>query len=328
MLTKNRVLIVDGLNVFMRHYMAHPAMSENGEQIGGIVGFYYNVIQLLEKCKPESIVVVWEGGGSKRKRDLYKDYKKGSKPRKMNRYYDSEEIPDSLQNRNYQLKTLIALLSSLPICQIYVEDAEADDAIGYIAKYKLSKKNKIIVSGDHDYYQLIEKNCIVYSPNSKKFVGTNDVIEKYGIHPNNFCLAKSIVGDKSDNIPGVPGVGFKTLAKEFKDVFLKEDFSNNTFQLFVDNDVKHSEKPKKKVFKSIKDNEKLIERNVRLVRLDVDNLAHVQIKHIDEIIENFKPAWNNIKGNKILNQNNITNIDFLKHGIYFRSLTRGKITNE
>ena len=116
------------------------------------------------------------------------------------------------------LKTLIDILSKLPVCQIYVEDAEADDAIGYICQYKLSKKSKIIVSGDHDYYQLISDNCIVYSPNSKSFVNKNKVIEKYGIHPSNFCLAKSVVGDKSDNIPGVPGAGFKTLSKEFGDI--------------------------------------------------------------------------------------------------------------
>ncbi len=154
-MVKNRVLIFDALNVFMRHYIAHPAMSDNGEQIGGIVGFYYNLVGLIEKCKPESVIVVWEGGGSKRKRDLYPDYKRGGRPAKMNRYYEKDEIPDTLENRNFQIRTLIGILSNLPVCQIYVEDAEADDAIGYMSKYKLKDKNKIIVSGDHDFYQLI-----------------------------------------------------------------------------------------------------------------------------------------------------------------------------
>jgi len=328
MLVKDRVLIFDGLNVFMRHYIANPAMSDNGEQIGGIAGFYYNMVNLIEKCKPESVIVVWEGGGSKRKRDLFKEYKNGSKPQKLNRYYDKEDIPDSYQNRNFQLSTLIAIISNLPVCQIYVEDAEADDAIGYICKYKLHKKNKIIVSGDHDYYQLIDDDCIIYSPNSKSFINTEKVIERYGVHPHNFCLAKSMVGDKSDNIPGVPGVGYKTLAKEFKDLFLKEDFENNSFQLFIENDVKAESNPKKKLYKSIKKNEDLIERNVKLVRLDIDNLAHVQVKKIDESIENFKPAWNNINGNKILNKHNIKNINFFKHNFYFRSLTKGQLINE
>jgi len=324
-MVKDRVLIFDALNVFMRHYIAHPAMSDNGEQIGGIVGFYYNLVNLIEKCKPESVIVVWEGGGSKRKRDIYPEYKKGSRPAKMNRYYDNDEIPDSVANRNFQIKNLIGILSNLPICQVYIEDAEADDAIGYICKYKLSDKNKVIVSGDHDFYQLVDDNCIIYSPNSKSFIDTNVVIKKYGIHPYNFCLAKSMVGDKSDNIPGVPGLGFKTLAKEYGTLFLKEDFENNAFQLFVDNDVKHSENPKKKIYKTIKDSEKLIERNVKLVRLDVDNLVHMQTKRIDESIENFKPAWNNINAIKYLKENNIKNIDILQHGYLFKTLTQGKI---
>tara|TARA_R100000697_G_scaffold110724_2_gene127291 strand:+ start:110 stop:1087 length:978 start_codon:yes stop_codon:yes gene_type:complete len=322
---KNRVLIFDALNVFMRHYIAHPAMSDNGEQIGGIVGFYYNLVNLIEKCKPESVIVVWEGGGSKRKRDLYPDYKKGGRPAKMNRYYEKEEIPDSLANRNFQIRTLVGILSHLPVCQIYVEDAEADDAIGYICQYKLKNKNKIIVSGDHDFYQLISENCIVYSPNSKSFVDTQKVLTKYGVHPSNFCLAKSIVGDKSDNIPGVEGVGYKKLTKEFTDIFQTENFESNTFGFFVSNDVKHGEHPKKKIYKSIKNCEKLIERNIRLVRLDIDNLAHIQTKRIDESIENFNPAWNNLNANKHLNKNNIKNIDFLRHGYLLRSLTKGKL---
>ena len=325
MLVKNRVLIIDALNVFMRHYAAHPAMSDNGEQIGGIVGFYYNLVNMIEKCKPESVIVVWEGGGSKRKRDLYKDYKSGRKPAKMNRYYDQEEIPDTYKNRNYQVSTLVSLISNLPICQMYIEDAEADDAIGYICNYKLKNKNKVIVTGDHDYYQLVGKDCIIYSPNSKTFIDADKVIERYGVHPSNFCLAKSIVGDKSDNIPGVPGVGFKKLSKEYSELLLKEDFQNNSFQLFIENDVKHQDNPKKKIYKSIKENEDLIERNVKLVRLDVDNLAHVQIKYINSCIEDFKPAWNNIQANKILLKNNIKNIDMMRHSNYFRNLTKTRI---
>ena len=324
-MVKNRVLIFDALNVFMRHYIAHPAMSDNGEQIGGIVGFYYNLIGLVEKCKPESVIVVWEGGGSKRKRDLYPDYKKGGRPAKMNRYYEKEEMPDTLENRNFQIRTLVGILSNLPVCQVYVEDAEADDAIGYMCKYKLKDKNKIIVSGDHDFYQLVDDDCIVYSPNSKSFVNTDKVLEKYGVHPRNFCLAKSVVGDKSDNIPGVTGVGYKKLAKDFSELLLNKDFDNNLLGFLIDNDVKHSEHPKKKIYKSIKDNEKLIERNIKLVRLDVNNLVHMQTKRIDESIENFKPAWNNLKAIKHLNENNIKNIDFLRHGYLLRTLTKGKL---
>ena len=93
---KDRYLIVDGLNLFTRHYVAHPAMSKNGEQIGGFVGFFNNITRLITRCRPEKVFVIWEGGGSQRKRNLYPDYKKGSRPQKLNRYYD--DIPDTKRN--------------------------------------------------------------------------------------------------------------------------------------------------------------------------------------------------------------------------------------
>ena len=62
---KNRVILVDGLNLFTRHFMANPAMSENGEQVGGIVGFFNNLTRLISRCRPEKVYIIWEGGGSK-----------------------------------------------------------------------------------------------------------------------------------------------------------------------------------------------------------------------------------------------------------------------
>ena len=129
----------------------------------------------------------------------------------MNRYYD--DIPDTQHNKNNQLKNLISLLRMIPVVQVYVDDAEADDIIGYLCNYTLKEKNKIIVSSDHDYYQLINKKTIIWSPTLKAFVNDKKVIQRYNVHPNNFCLAKCIVGDKSDNIPGVKGVGYKVLTK-------------------------------------------------------------------------------------------------------------------
>ena len=102
---KGRVILVDGLNLFTRHFMANPAMSENGDHVGGIVGFFNATMRLIEKCKPEGVVVVWEGGGSVKKRGLYKDYKQKSKPQNLNRFYE-DEIPSTYQNRNNQIKTL------------------------------------------------------------------------------------------------------------------------------------------------------------------------------------------------------------------------------
>jgi len=314
----SRHLLVDGLNLFTRHYVAHPAMSGNGEQVGGVVGFVNNLTRLVDRCNPSNVTVFWEGGGSKRKRDLYSDYKASRRPQKLNRYYESDLIPDSVKNRNYQLKTIIDILDCFPITQIYVEDAEADDAIGYISKYKLRDEPKIIVSSDYDFYQLIDPLTIIWSPTLKKFVRTDFVLEKFQVHPNNFCLAKSISGDKSDNIPGVDGVGYKKLAKRFTKFSSEDDYLINEFF----DDVRELKKTKKlKMIDSVLTSEKLIRRNWKLVHLDVNNLSHTQVNKINEKVENPNKTCNNINAHKILKQNSITQIDLIQSNFVFKRLS-------
>jgi len=301
--------------------MANPAMSENGEHVGGVVGFFNAMMRLVEKCKPEGIVVVWEGGGSVKKRGLYKDYKQKSKPQNLNRYYE-DDIPSTYQNRNYQLKTLINLLSKTPVCQTYIEGAEADDAIGYMCKYLLKDKNKIIISSDHDFYQLIDEKTIIWSPTLKNFVNEQKVIERFGIHPANFYLAKSIAGDTSDNIPGIKGVGYKSLSKRF------QKFTEGSEYILSDlvADAKSmitSKSPK--IFSNIVNEEKLIKRNIQLVLLDSNNLSISQIQKIESDIENFVPTWDNIGVHKILKESTITSIDIQRWSYLLKNLKKGTI---
>ena len=98
------VLIVDGLNVFMRHFVANPTMSSLGHHAGGVVGFLKNLRLLVDKIEPSEVIVVWEGGGSARRRAIYPEYKEKRKPQKLNRFYGSD-IPDSVVNRSDQVST-------------------------------------------------------------------------------------------------------------------------------------------------------------------------------------------------------------------------------
>lgn len=318
---KDRVILVDGLNLFTRHFMANPAMSENGEQVGGIVGFFNSLMNIIEKCTPEGVVIVWEGGGSVKKRGLYSDYKKKSRPQNLNRYYE-EDIPDTYQNRNFQIKTLITLLREIPVCQTYIEGAEADDAIGYMCKYLLKDKNKIIVSSDHDFYQLVDDKTIIWSPTTKTFINTQKVIEKFGIHPKNFYLAKSISGDGSDNIPGVKGVGYKSLSKYFH--MLTEDNTHILSDIISEANSKITNKSPK-IFSSIVNEEDLIKRNIKLVLLDSNNLSIAQIKKLENDIENFKPAYNNMYIYKLLKETTIKSIDVQRWSYVLKNLKKGNI---
>ena len=149
------VLLVDGMNLFIRGFVANPSMSENGFHVGGVVGFLNSLRNCIEKFKPTDIFVVWEGGGSSRRRAIYSDYKRKSRPQKLNRFY-GEDLPDTAENRNQQISMIVDLLKDTPTCQIYVPDCEADDVIGYLSKYKFSDQKKLIISSDKDFYQLLD----------------------------------------------------------------------------------------------------------------------------------------------------------------------------
>ena len=186
----------------MRHFAANPSVSENGEHIGGSVGFLKGVQLLIDNFHPEKLYVIWEGGGSARRRSIYKGYKSGRRPVKLNRFYEAD-IPDTVGNRNYQINLTTKLLGLSGIPQLYVSDCEADDVIGYLSKNKLKNENLIIVSSDKDYYQLLEKNRVkIWSPGQKKILTTESVRERFGIPVENFCVARCFCGDGSDGLPG------------------------------------------------------------------------------------------------------------------------------
>ena len=299
----NRTIIIDAYNLFTRHYVAHPGMSKNGEQVGGVVGFFNNMLRLVERINPEKIYVVWEGGGSQRKRTIYSEYKSGRRPAKMNRYY--EEIPDSVENRNFQVKMLISLLSNFPLTQIYVEDAEADDAIGYMAKYKLSNQNIVVISSDHDFYQLINDKLIVWSPTLKSFVNCQKVIDRFGIHPNNFCLARALSGDKSDNIEGVDGIGLPTVAKRFP--MLKEDKSYTIDELL---NVCKTTEADVKAYKTILEQQNRVRDNYKIMQLGVPNISVQDSESISFALENSECTYNKLEIIKMSIQDGFGETDF------------------
>lgn len=286
------VLLVDAMGLYLRHFVAHPAMGKDGQHVGGIVGFLLDLKRIVEKYKPNPVYVIWEGGGSPRRRAIYKDYKSHRRPERLNRFYEND-IPATVSDRDNQIKTLVKLLKLTPVCQIYVPDCEADDVIGYMSRYHFKDALKIILSADKDYYQLISEGSIIYSPTWKKLIQEQEVIERFGVHPVNFAVAKAVCGDDSDNIPGVDGVGFKTLAKRFPN--LAQDKEITLEELLTDARSKVAAGSKVQAFKNIADNEVLIQRNLSLVLLDTANLAAYQIERINGICDNFKPSRNKIE---------------------------------
>jgi len=304
------VLLIDALNLFTRHFVAHPAMSDHGHHVGGIVGFLNSINRCVDLIDPEKIIVVWESGGSSKRRSQFSEYKTHRKPQKLNRFYE-DEIPNTVESQNDQISVIVELLKHMPICQIYVPDCEADDVIGYVSKYFYENKKKVILSSDKDFYQLLNKNTIIYSPTSKKFINANVVCEKFGILADNFCLVKAICGDPSDNIPGIKGAGFKTVAKRFPMLKAKKDV---TIEDIIETaSIRSQEKRSPKIYNAISQNEKIIKRNWKLMYLDTFCLSSFQIDRIRDTLDTFQPKRNKMNTMRTLIREGIKtlNIDRL-----------------
>ena len=259
----DRVLIIDGMNTFIRSFAAIPTMDENGNHIGGVTGFLKSVGYVIRKFKPSRVYVIFDGkGGSKRRRDIYPDYKSGRKPlTRLNRTYDMTTEQDEQDLMRYELVIVAKALMKLPITTITLDYVEADDIISYIAQHVVENGGEsIIYSTDKDFLQLVGDGIKVWNPVRKKTYIPETVLEDYTIHPNNFLLYRALTGDTSDNLPGIKGLGMKTLLK-FMPGFVTEE------KLTLDDVITVAESSKSKVILKIVDQKENIQRNLILMSL-------------------------------------------------------------
>ena len=301
MITKP-ILVIDGLNYFTRNFMVNETVTASGDLVGGVVGFVRGLGKLISQLHPDRVFVVWEQGGpSPRRKHIYSEYKANRATNKgLQEMYrnDGKFNPNSnMKNKVYQLQLLSKALGHLPVCQVYVQDTEADDIIAYLVKRKFQNEacTKIVVSSDKDFYQLLEDpNVRIFDPARKILIDANYVVENFGTSPRNITLARSVIGDASDNLDGVPGVGFKTLAHRFPDFSRADiDLDQSWLMEYAKKEIQGSKKPPK-CFADIVSHASVVERNWKLMYLDTSCLAASQISKVDYRVENFQPIANKL----------------------------------
>jgi DNA polymerase-1 len=270
------ILIVDANNLFIRSYSAVPSLDLHGSPNGGIVGTLLGLRKILSIISPDKIIFAWDApGGSRKRRAIVEDYKNGRKPIRLNRNYDYEGDNEQ-ENRIKQRIRLGEYLSDLPLHQIIIEDIEADDVIAWLCQY-YREDRKVIVSNDQDFIQLLNDKTIIYN-SQKIFVTAKDAYIKYKIHPRNFAISRAIIGDKSDNVKGVYGIGFVTLLKLFP--FLAEKEKTDLDRIF-----KACEEQTKDKYKLILESKQKILDNYKIMRLDSSIISVNSIERIKENIE-------------------------------------------
>jgi len=218
----DKVMIVDGLNLFIRCFGAVPTLNDDGEHVGGITGCLLSLGALIRKNKPTRVLVVFDGkGGSTRRKKMYKGYKEGRTGlTKVNRLVGYEDLEDQAESMKRNFNGLIKYLEFLPVDLCYIDYIEADDIMAYAARH-IFKKEVLIISSDKDFLQLVDDRISVYLPTKKKMMYKDDVKELYGVPSKNLVYYRIFDGDKSDNIPGVKGIGPKTLINKLD--FLQSD---------------------------------------------------------------------------------------------------------
>ena len=312
------ILVIDGLNSFMRHYCANPTMSENGEPAGGFVGFIKSLGSLCNQFLPSQIVVVWESGGNQKRREISGgSYKDNRRPASLNRYYE-DDIPNTRENHNRQISLTIEALKFLPVSQIYVKDTEADDIIAHAINHQRYKGwMKTIISSDKDFFQLCRDDVQIYRPIQNTLMTKNKVIEEFSIHPKNFALARAMAGDSSDNLPGIQGAGLKTIAKRFPYLIREDEY--------VVSDIIRDcamQGKKLKLHENIESNEKLIKDNYAIMQLYHPNIRPLNRALVDKAIDDFEPYYDKIKFTQMLFHDSAGTLNFTDLQAVFHKIKR------
>lgn len=262
----SRVLLVDSTNTFLRSYAAVPSMDEDGNHVGGMIGFLKSIGLAIRTFKPTRVVLVFDGkGGSQRRRKLYPEYKANRKPPvRLNRAYDMTTDEQEKENMKFQLVSLIEMLECLPVTILALDHVEADDVIAYLSQ--LVTKNggeSIIYSTDKDFLQLAAHNIKIYNPIKKKTFSEDVILEDYGIHPKHFHFYRALNGDKSDNIPGIRGVGEASLRKYLPEI--ADPTIEVNFDLIQQKYTGQKKIPK--MITNILGNKDIVDRNLYLMNL-------------------------------------------------------------
>ena len=197
-IAENPLILVDGSSYLYRAYYAPPHLTNSkGEATGAVYGVINMLRSLLNQYKPSQMAVVFDAKGKTFRNDMYQEYKAQRPP-----------MPDDLRTQIEPLHNIIRALGLPLIC---IPGVEADDVIGTIATQASQEGRAVLIStGDKDMAQLVDVNITLINTMTNTVMGPKEVTEKFGVGPELIIDLLALQGDKSDNIPGLPGVGEKT----------------------------------------------------------------------------------------------------------------------
>jgi len=201
MTTRPTLFLIDGSSYMYRAFFALPHLSNSsGVPTNAVYGFTAMLLKVINEYKPEYLAIMFDTPAPTFRHEVYQAYK-ANRP----------EMPDSLIP---QIPYIKAIIEGLNIPVLEKEGFEADDIIGTIAHAEEKKGMEVvIISGDKDFLQLVSTHITVLDTMKDKKFDIEGVIERFGVPPEKTTEVLGLMGDSSDNVPGVPGIGEKTAAK-------------------------------------------------------------------------------------------------------------------
>ena len=282
----DHILVIDAMNMLIRSFSLLKAMSPTGHHIGGLVGFLRSLGYVTRIFEPTRVIIVWDGkGGSGNRQNVdpnYKAHRANTRITHWGLYDTKQEETEALIGQLLRTKDY---LECLPVQQIMMEKLEADDIIAYLAQEASKNKKKMtIISSDKDFLQMVDKYVSVYAPVKKKTFTPDNIEEEIKVHPQNYNIIKALLGDNSDGLRGVKGLGIKTIVSEFPDVVDKPNI-----ELDYIFSVCEDKLDSKKIFAKIIHEWDRVETNYKLMNLHESVLDNSEKDTILEIIKDDIP---------------------------------------
>ena len=195
------IFLIDGSGfIFRAFYALPPLTSPDGIPINAVYGYCNMITSIVEKFKPDQLIVVFDTKKKTFRNDIYKFYK-------SNRSEPPEELIP-------QFSIIREATEAFDLPQIEMDGFEADDIIATYAKEAQKKGIEVtILSSDKDFMQLINNQTKMYDTMKNNYIGINEVKKKFGVEPSKVVDVQSLAGDSIDNIPGISGIGVKTAAE-------------------------------------------------------------------------------------------------------------------
>jgi DNA polymerase-1 len=285
----DRVLILDGLNLFFRNFAMMNMVNPDGVHIGGLGGFFRSLGAMIRQTNPTSVYVVFDGAGSTvNRKNLLSGYKGTRNLQRITNWEAFDNIEEEHDSKIDQIVRIIQYLKLLPVKTTILDKVEADDIRAVLAEKLVEKCNStcFIVSSDKDFLQLVTDKIIVYRPMEKEYYTPKVVEEKFGLKPSNFILHKTLLGDNSDNIQGIKGLGAKGIFKKFPELKTQDLTLDDIFDISARKFKDHV------VYSRIVQEQARIETNYKVMDLSTPMIDDKGREHIDRLIEDDLPDFN------------------------------------